>query len=192
MPRRIPKTDDSVEDRINDGYIDLTWYMPEAHPNHDTYSTLFKVGRRRRDLKGFKTSNQLARYESDPVSRVVLSPRPKHVVDVKIPGWQYNESLKLYTPEQFARSITRVFRVEGQRMDLDRDQTFMYLGGNRMGKTNAEKVLSCLADETDYDNVENQRILQEMFKRIDAGEPMIQGHDFVPYKGPKRDPIVGI
>ena len=179
MPRI---TEAHIIERINAGDSDLLDFIPESAPNHDTYTTLFLVGRRRRDSQGIHTRNSHAQHRSDGPQGILLPSDPNYVVSIKIPGWAYEQ-------DSTRRAIERVFRVEGQRMTLDITQTVAYMRPNLSDREEVADIIDGLEAEVDFDNYQNQRILQEMFKRVQEGEPMILSRpSFVPYNGAKKDP----
>jgi len=79
-------------------------------------------------------------------------------------------------------------------MDIDLDATVSYMKPNLVNLKEIRRILGGLEREADFENLDNQKILQEMFQRQAKNKPMLESWDFVPYHGPRRDPyrIFGI
>jgi len=181
--------DATIEERCEAGISDLLDCIPERHPNHDTYSVFFLVGRRRRDMSGEHTNNPHAQHRGDGPHGIQLPSDPIFVVYHRIPGWQYEQpNLNGMSKSGPAQPLARVFRVEGQRMDLDIAETVSYMRPSLANYEIVEAVIEALEREVDFDNLNNQRILQEMFKRVRKKQPMIPGEIYKPYDGTRMEP----
>ncbi|MBW2996353.1 hypothetical protein KY332_03570 [Candidatus Woesearchaeota archaeon] len=173
--------DASIDDKLNSGDLDLAQILPETDLQ----------GRRRRDAQGLHTNRSaFSEYRFDTISPL-LPALPHYIVTMVIPDWQYEEDA-MYThiaSEEPSKSIRRVFRERGQKLSLDIAQSLSAMGPNYTNKDEVIKIVGGLEIENDFDNLNNQRILQEMFENLKKGEQMIPGRIFAPYKGPQSDPL---
>ncbi len=94
------------------------------------------------------------------------SPPPSYVITAQIPSWSYNPEI---------RCIRRVFKETNQGIELDVKETISWLGAHL-----ADSALERKAVETEgsFDNINNQKVMQEMYERVKAGKSMLQNSQF--------------
>ena len=184
--KRTEYKDATVEERITAGQ-DMEDYFPNQKPDHDSYSTMFLVGPMRRASIGIPESNgqKYAAQRGDGNFGLKLPTDPDWVVNVPIPDWQYDERVLALVGKN---GKIRVFAKEDQNMTLDIDNSMTYMRLGAMLPEDRADLIMGLERELDYDNMDNQRILQNMYRNAQRNDSIIEGTWFKHLNQPIRDP----
>jgi len=190
--------DTPLQERIDSGEV-YPMNLEDA-PGHrqgqDSHEDLFggRASRMARQAAGIKVpADDKARKDTDKGYRrqQMLPANPDYVVSLKVPGWGYKADDISKAVEELGGFVSdpfvRVFRREGQRMTLDVAETITWMRPNLAHYDLVSRLVDIIESEADFDNMDNQRILQEMFQRTNAGGTLIPGTPFVPYAGDKKD-----
>jgi len=103
-----------------------------------------------------------------------ISGPPDYVISIQIPGWKYNPEL---------RCIRRVFKETNQGLELDVEESLSWLCPHLSDRKLERKLLQ---EEGSYNNINNQKVMQEMYERVSAKRPMLDNNPFYTVMGSKE------
>jgi len=154
-----------LQDRLDEGGVDLSHFMPDG--DSDAYTAITQSAMRR-----WIYLDEQSRAPHQSTSRAGQSSglycdTPDHVVThpIEVDGRTWNYQMHLINPA----SLRRVFAEKDQAIELDLDETLVWLS-TTPNTRRYEEIKGRL--QAEVDDVSNQVIMQVMYQRYEAGLPI--------------------
>ena len=157
----MPKhEDESLDELMNQGVVNPDKLFDKYNTSESPLGIMQqKAGERTRNPHLEKTTGQ---YEETRAANQGLFDMPEHVITTPINGWQYDAAIP---------SPVRAFKVEGQRLQLDVEETLKYL---KVANPDVVKAYTeALQREAGLSNWQNYAVIQSMEENVEAGRPAL-------------------